>query len=643
MAYDYKRWRSLTAEVCALAESSDNESENPQQLEHTQDTTGPQQSGEDQEQSTHTGNDLVAEIDDYESDCNYVESSDSDSGGIGSENEDVEETPVIHEQLIEWANKNKCTRSGLNELLAILRTHGHDLPKDARTLLRTPRVIESIEKCGGQYAYFGIEAGIIKHLDLTMISNDCIDLSVNIDGVPLFKSSNVQLWPILCSVSNQSPFLVALFSGTTKPTSVSVFLEDFLTEYAHLKENKLLYNDTQYTVSIRAFVCDAPARAFLKCIKSHSGYFSCERCEAKGQWNGRVVFHDNNSFTSTHRTDDKFNNQQYEMHQNARSPLIDAGIQCITSFPLDYMHLVCLGVMKRILLFLKQGPKECKLSFRHISEISDSLESLAGQMPSEFARQPRSLSEIERWKATEFRQFLLYTGPLVLHGVLSNNVYNHFLMLTVIMSILLNTNNAERNHYLCYAEELLLHFVRKCKDIYGETFTVYNVHNLLHLPDDVKHFGCSLNEISAFQFENHLHTLKKFVRKSQNPIAQVTKRISELDKTYVTRRCKRISQTRIGIRRKDSCFLLGNEDIAFVKEKRQDGSLVCDLFKMRTMQSLFETPCDSKLINVTYIRCLRNEARRSILSKEALQKKCVCLPHNGGYAVFPMLHDIERH
>lgn len=29
-------------------------------------------------------------------------------------------------------------------------------------------------------------------------------------------------------------------------------------------------------------ILDAPARAFLKCIKGHSGYFSCERCTEEG-------------------------------------------------------------------------------------------------------------------------------------------------------------------------------------------------------------------------------------------------------------------------------------------------------------------------------------------------------------------------
>lgn len=64
-----------------------------------------------------------------------------------------------------------------------------------------------------------------------------------------------------------------------------------------------------------------------------------------------------------------------------------------------------------------------------MSDISMKLQSLSGKLPSEFARQPRSLFEVERWKATEFRQFLLYTGPVVLKGIVTDTMYDHFLCL----------------------------------------------------------------------------------------------------------------------------------------------------------------------------------------------------------------------
>ena len=57
-----------------------------------------------------------------------------------------------------------------------------------------------------------------------------------------------------------------------------------------LLQIKILKNDDvvitankTITVSIKCFVCDAPARSFLKCVVNHTGYSSCERCEIKGE------------------------------------------------------------------------------------------------------------------------------------------------------------------------------------------------------------------------------------------------------------------------------------------------------------------------------------------------------------------------
>ena len=150
-------------------------------------------------------------------------------------------------------------------------------------------------------------------------------------------------------------------------------------------------------------------------------------------------------------------------------------------------------------------------------------------MPSEFARHPRSLEELERWKATEFRQFLLYTGPVVLRKIVPKKIYEHFLTLTVGISILLDSNENKRNSYREYARELLEYFVRESKNIYSEIFVSYNVHNLIHSSDDVQKYNCSLNSISAFPFENHLQAIKRLVRNAKNPISQVTKRMAEMD------------------------------------------------------------------------------------------------------------------
>ena len=131
-------------------------------------------------------------------------------------------------------------------------------------------------------------------------------------------------------------------------------------------------------------------------------------------------------------------------------------------------------------------------------------------MPSEFSRQPRSLKDLDRQK--EFRQFLLYTGPMVLQDIISDNAYEHFLALSITLTILLQSDDQNRCQYLDYARDLIQNFVYNSKYLYGNTFTVYNIHNLLHLPDGCFYHSSSLNAISCFPFENFLQRLKKVVQ-----------------------------------------------------------------------------------------------------------------------------------
>ena len=238
----------------------------------------------------------------------------------------------------------------------------------------------------------GIESGIKRIFDSIVITNEVtqnVELIVNIDRLPLFKSSSLELWPIICRFNGLKLFIVSVYCGTKKPNSINEFLKDFLMEYQLLKTEGFLYKNNRYTVSIKAFVCDTPARAFIKCIKSHTGYYSCERCIIKGSYDGQVVFYKNNCVT---RNDLGFSLLKYEVeHQKAKSPFIDYNFPCVTGFVLDYMHLVCLGVMRRILNFLTDGPRLCKISIQQINCLSESMTLLNNQMPSEFARQPRSI------------------------------------------------------------------------------------------------------------------------------------------------------------------------------------------------------------------------------------------------------------
>ena len=61
-------------------------------------------------------------------------------------------------------------------------------------------------------------------------------------------------------------------------------------------------------------------------------------------------------------------------------------------------------------------------------------------------------------------------------------------------------------------------FVVTAKAIYGEKFISYNVHSLLHLHEDFRHKKRSLEQLSAFKFDNALRRLKRVVKNNNNPL-----------------------------------------------------------------------------------------------------------------------------
>lgn len=114
----------------------------------------------------------------------------------------------------------------------------------------------------------------------------------------------------------------------------------------------------------------------------------------------------------------------------------------------------------------------------------------------------QELLQRHRWKATEYRQFLLYTGPVALLNVLASPVYNNFMLLYFAISILACPN-------LCvifcdFAKTLLVSFVEHFGQFYGRENLGYNVHGLIRLSDDVKEHGQCLDNISGFPYENYL-------------------------------------------------------------------------------------------------------------------------------------------
>lgn len=337
------------------------------------------------------------------------------------------------------------------------------------------------------------------------------------------------------------------------------------------------------------------------------------------------------------------------------------------------MHLVCLGVMRKLVyLWVKSKkikrpiPTEMKLlnygrlSPHQILEVSNSLENMKSHISEEFRRKPRSLVHIDKWKATEFRQLLLYTGPVVLKDVLDKNSYSHFLVLHCAIRILCEYER--QKDLIDYANSLLKCFVEGFSSLYGKEFVSYNVHGLLHMCEDVVNFG-SLDNYSAFQFENYMQSIKKLLRKAEKPLPQIVRRILEMRNLSEEKSTSKISikvtdehfegpliaefnfhNQYKKLNFKNFCFSTSRPDnickllegdiveIENIVMKDQEVFIIGKKFLKGT--DFFTQPCQSSLLGI----CMVEEKGKnlSFWPLNRISNKCLLLPYKTGFVVMPL-------
>ncbi|XP_046395285.1 uncharacterized protein LOC124162718 [Ischnura elegans] len=599
-------------------------------------------------------------------------SSESDSG----DSIDADEGENFLCDLKEWALSG-ITHTKVDELLKILKKHPchSNLPSNARTLLATPRS-NNIKNVGsGKYVHVGIANSIKEILRDHPETRETRELKLqcSVDGVPLAKSSASQAWPILMAMAEFhaiSPWLVGIYHGYEKPSSCDEFFSDFVDEMRQIKCEGINFNGTTYSVHIDAYVCDAPARAFAAQIKGHNAYFGCGKCTVEGTFiQNRVVFDEVNS---PKRTDDGFSGRVQQEHHNGQSPLERIpGTLMVTSFPFEYMHLVCLGVVRKMLLAFTRGNLGVRMNSRALSSVSSRLNQISCFVPHEFARKPRSMSYILRWKATEFRQFLLYTGPLALLGITSDDVMKHFLILHVAIRILVSKEYHADLTMRKYSKDLLQFFVTHFCVLYGQENVSYNVHGLIHLTDDSDHLG-PLDRFSAFRFENYLQVIKKSIRKHNAPLQQIINRVSERKLHYAKGKLEESScNNKMKVRKiqcdndhalnvKSPCYSHCILDCGKVTTKSPDNCVVMDDGsvvivdhiatgnigivvvgrKFKSMASFYDSPINSNEVGIFKASDLSLEM---LWPLNSIRHKGMCVPNvtlesSESYYVAVMLH-----
>ncbi|KAL7290864.1 hypothetical protein TKK_0015596 [Trichogramma kaykai] len=207
---------------------------------------------------------------------------------------------------------------------------------------------------------------------------------------------------------------------------------EFIEELNVLLKSGITIGEKNIPVEIMCFICDLPARAFIKGTKGHTGFNSCERCVVHGYKKGSVIFPVDES---NKRSDNSFRMQVDPDHHHKVSllTLITSHVDMIQDFVLDFMHLGSLAIMKRLLTEYWMKPEKIGLKKEQILRISQRLVNISDQIPVEFERTTRSLAQVKRFAVLDiiylnlfFFLFLILFVIMVLFTLTPQTVCHYF-------------------------------------------------------------------------------------------------------------------------------------------------------------------------------------------------------------------------
>ena len=272
-------------------------------------------------------------------------------------------------------------------------------------------------------------------------------------------------------------------------------------------------------------VFDLVAKASVLNFKQFNGAYGCHTCLHPGEYHGTQVYPPRKCFSiRTCRGVAEAIEEGIATEtvvEGVKGPSVLAGyLNIIKGAPADYMHCVLEGVVGSLLKMWTDSRFHSQpFSIRsHLTEIDSVF--VKQRPPLEFSRPPRSIkSHLAFWKASEFRNWVLFYSLPLLICFLPPLYFHHYALLVCALHLLLQE---QISPVMCNAaEEMLLDFNKLFPELYGISKCTMNVHSLNHLPYFVRLWG-PLWTHSAFSFESMNGALTSLVHSTRKVAEQVS-------------------------------------------------------------------------------------------------------------------------
>jgi hypothetical protein len=524
---------------------------------------------------------------------------------------------TLEQRLAHWATKFNVSLLCLSALLVILRYYYPSLPKTSKTLMNFGNPKHDIVLCGsGKYIHFGLLEQITRRLQTCgRLLGNSLTLLLNVDGFQPFVSSKMTIWPILGYIKEMEfrrPFIIGVYAGKTKPDDVDEFLKFVISDLRGLFVSGIWHMGNIYPMRLMCVICDAPARSLVKKSMGHNAIDACDFCTCKGiRHHNKTVYPVSNNLVRRGEP----GSENAGGHFKGISPFYGI-ISLRDGFPPEYMHLLCLGIVKKLLTYWIKPNIElrlaCKLRPCSILDISMKMDVISYHFPREFQRKVRNLSYFDKWKASEHKNFLLYVGPIVMKGLLPTVFYEHFLLLHFAIYVFLDDE-------LCVslfdqATFCIELFVKEAENLYTRDCLTYNMHVAYHLPYFVSLYG-PLHCWSAFPFEGFMCFLQKRLRSPTNILNQIWNRSQEI--WLHGDQLQNVSVS-IAAKTPNNCLLTIEGTVIFVTEKC--GTLLSG-YVMVFKKNLYDYPYPSCSLMIGVYK-----KTNTFVTSVTIKKKCICYP-----------------
>lgn len=417
---------------------------------------------------------------------------------------------------------------------------------------RNEESMEDIYDSEGYRRLRGMDGGPASPLDFTY--------TFNMDGFKVSKSSKSEAMPIFMRINELPPnlrqknILLAGLWLDKDCTNFNIFMKVFTKQANKLSSIGVTWRPNGVDPEVSRFFptcccADAKGRAQIMNMALYSGNFGCTFCDHRGIYlegsmkypiPGTVVRR-----VRVHRHQEYVEEvviQEAEIRTDAviRDLMVQAGVggrrirgvigptqlmlmqffDLGNGFSTDDLHPLFKGVTNFHTELLLQGvPGVYQVGPNGRAIINRRLKNIL--TPSHISRKPRSLELMHMWKASEWRNWLLYYAVPCLQGIIPDQYVRHLGLLS--KAVFLLSRDVIREEDLLEAARCLELYVTQFQEFYGPENMRFNIHILGHIIQCIRLWGAFWCH-STFPYESWNHRLGKCVSSPRGAIDQIVLR-----------------------------------------------------------------------------------------------------------------------